>query len=784
MAFNGSQVHVEGGANNVVHGDQINIVYSDEAKSRAFERLAQNAAPAACYDSEARFPPPNCHTGTRSQIIKKIIDWAENSSRTASIVWLYGTAGLGKSAVAQHIAEKYAASGMLGGAFFFSRNDSTRDKIDPFVASLAYQFCKAGSPLRDALRPGIIGAICEDPNIFLKVCERQLQELILKPCSGVKQAVRKDHPKLLIVDGLDECISTSEQERVLEMLRELLAAPSFPPWIILLCSRPEFQIRDAVKCLDFDGGLESFDMNSLEELNRDIETYFTKEFTRLRRKYQKALIHEMPLWPGSHVVDELVRRADKQMIFAVTVIKYIDTQYDLPQNRLTTILRIWVEGDSNSPYEPLDALYNQILSTCYQWHKVQPILRLLVTPHNLRSPESRWPYRDKGCSDFAWRSPAMLAQLLEFNESEVAVALDTLHSVLQIPRDNEANEDVSIAHATFTEFLVDPNRSTLYHTPRMSQAEYLQCLALFSLRILSDFVQHYPPHQSQSHAEALSLWQEKIYKLHPALELLLLVDIWPMVLQTVTSPSPDLLQALSKCDLYSLVGLTVVCKDPIKQCGAAALGELLVWAKSFGVESFPQAVEAFLSTGEFRLAFPPDAAANVVLEDCFETELLFWTVGGWLDWDLREISLFKCPKGPYSSEVLVLPPDCHSNHSMAVPAGWRAIHLARANAQLWRRVYRAVKMNNGLSQLCEDIKDANRSETVSQSWVWEDDLIQFRRLVKERLRFAQLFPAEYEDGVDAETSFSWLYGGPPTTGTNRRTLVARNRYRTVPYPPR
>ncbi|KAK7056197.1 hypothetical protein VNI00_002749 [Paramarasmius palmivorus] len=784
MAFNGSQVHVEGGANNVVHGDQINIVYSDEAKSRAFERLAQNAAPGACYDSEARFPPPNCHTGTRIQIIKKIVDWAEDTSRTASIFWLYGTAGLGKSAIAQHIAEKYAASGMLGGAFFFSRNDSTRDNIRPFVASLAYQFCKAGSPLRDALGPGIIEAICQDPNILSKTHNRQLQELILKPCSEVKRA--KDHPKLLIVDGLDECISISEQERVLEILRELLAAPGFPSWIILLCSRPESQIRDAVKRLNFDGGLESFDMNSLEELNRDIETYFTTEFTRLRQKYQKALIREIPLWPGSHVVDELVRRADKQMIFAVTVIKYIDTRYDLPQNRLTRILRIRVDGDSNSPYEPLDALYNQILSTCYPWHKVQPILRLLVISYNLRS----LPANTEWCrayNDFTWRSPTMLAQLLEFDESEVAAVLDTLHSVLQIPRDYDANEDVSIAHATFTEFLVDPNRSTLYHTPRMPLAEYLQCLALFSLRILSDFARHYPPYHSQPHAEALSVWQEKIYDLDPALEVLLLVDIWPMVLQTVTSPSLDLLQALSKCDLYSLLGLMVAFKHEMRmgESGAAALGNLLVWAKFFGVESFPQAVEAFLSAGEFRLAFPPDAPAHEVLEECFETELLFWTDGGWLDWGLQEISLFTYPRLHFcDSKPLVLPPDCHSKHSMTIPVGWKAIHLTRANAQLWCRVYRAVKMNNGLSQLCEDIKDANRSETVSRGWVWEDDLIEFRKLVKERLRFAQSFPAEYEVGVDAETSFSWLYDGLPTTGTNRRTLVARNRYRTVPYPPR
>ncbi len=110
--------------------------------------LRRNVAFNAFHDSEARYPQPNVMEGTREGILEKLSNWIEDPFKKSRIHWAHGAAGTGKSAVAQALSEKYLGTGQLAAAFFFSRNDSTRDKLDPLVASLAHQLhtCKALEP--------------------------------------------------------------------------------------------------------------------------------------------------------------------------------------------------------------------------------------------------------------------------------------------------------------------------------------------------------------------------------------------------------------------------------------------------------------------------------------------------------------------------------------------------------------------------------------------------------------------------------------------------------------
>ncbi len=79
--------------------------------------------PGADVDSSARYPPPQCHPGTREWLTKKIEEWLFDEQRKWDLLWLYGPAGVGKSAVAQTIAEYSLENGRLGAAFFSRTND-------------------------------------------------------------------------------------------------------------------------------------------------------------------------------------------------------------------------------------------------------------------------------------------------------------------------------------------------------------------------------------------------------------------------------------------------------------------------------------------------------------------------------------------------------------------------------------------------------------------------------------------------------------------------------------
>ncbi|KAK7020147.1 hypothetical protein VNI00_017868 [Paramarasmius palmivorus] len=758
-------VDSNGGFGHTIQGDQINNIYKTENESRAFERLAEKAAPNACYDSEQRFPPPNCHEGTRVQMIADISKWIEDESKTTSILWLHGTAGIGKSAIAQHIAEKYSACGMLGGAFFFSRNDSSRDNIGPFVASLAYQFCKAGSPLREALGPQIIENIARDPNILHTSCENQLQQLILNPCHRVEQTMQNVLPNLLIVDGLDECVDIDEQERVLELLRMLLVAHTFPSWIILLCSRPEPAIRDALHHPSFNQHRISYDMNMSDHLNRDIAKYLNDEFSRLRRKYQRVLRQEGATWPGHHVVNELVERADKQMIFAVTVIKYIDTRDELPQRRLERVCAIFVKAGMCSPYSALDVLYHDILVSCGEWEQVQPILRLLLTPHE---PPLEVRTMEKG--NTAWRSPAIIAQFLGVQEAQVQVTLDKLHSVLQIPSDDNndhykhPNNDhykhpnnVYIAHATFPEFLGDRLRSAKFFTPKMTQSEYCEPLAMFSLGGLLDLARCYPPYHIEASTEAMLSWGKKFAYMDVALRYLILYG-WTLW-RNVTSPlSLNLVEALSNLDIYPFITLwcqkerQAYCTSNIKT--DIKLEEQIKRAKS--QESMPckviKRLEEFNGIESLNLAFPPGTQGNDVFVWMWWTGHRCWgptTTGSGLFWANSPF----LPPINSRAEPLLLPLDS-LKYGMSVPQNWiQVASVTKENVELDVKLHNAIDREKHM--LLEDIRN-NTNYSVSEGIVMEDDLLHYRKIIKEHLKIIQGLPVELHDTEDPEAFWSWV----------------------------
>ena len=93
-------------------------------------------SPNAFYDSDNRPDPPKCHPKTRVAVINKIIDWATGMTDTnAFVLWLYGPAGAGKTAIARKVAELFAGHELLLASFLFFRSDSQRNTMKPLVAT-------------------------------------------------------------------------------------------------------------------------------------------------------------------------------------------------------------------------------------------------------------------------------------------------------------------------------------------------------------------------------------------------------------------------------------------------------------------------------------------------------------------------------------------------------------------------------------------------------------------------------------------------------------------------
>jgi len=119
----------------------------------------------ATYNSleRQRHDAPKCHPNTRVAVINKLISWINgNVDFNALILWLYGAAGAGKSAIAYTLAEICEKYGYLLATFFFWKTAAERNDVSRFVATIAYQVARA----IPASRRLIENAVDADPMIF------------------------------------------------------------------------------------------------------------------------------------------------------------------------------------------------------------------------------------------------------------------------------------------------------------------------------------------------------------------------------------------------------------------------------------------------------------------------------------------------------------------------------------------------------------------------------------------------------------------------------------------
>jgi len=78
-----------------------------------------------------------CLEGTRVDILADIVDWINNSEPdTPRVLWLYGQAGKGKSAIAHTIASWFKSLGALGSCFCFARDQQVERRHEKIFTTI------------------------------------------------------------------------------------------------------------------------------------------------------------------------------------------------------------------------------------------------------------------------------------------------------------------------------------------------------------------------------------------------------------------------------------------------------------------------------------------------------------------------------------------------------------------------------------------------------------------------------------------------------------------------
>ena len=207
----------------------------------SFGSLSQlYCSPRATFDSGDRLEPPRCSETTRIGIIHKMERWIDeerpSNMAPSSIFWLYGGAGVGKSALAQILPENSHQKQKLAASFFFLQERYIKEQWRYFDSNSRLStgpqlFPRTGSPCRtkDPRKPRPIYQAIPDssprapcrPFAQSKVqksivffSSTQHERLIYKDALGSR-------PRLIVIDGLDEC---RRPEIQCGLLRALAAA--------------------------------------------------------------------------------------------------------------------------------------------------------------------------------------------------------------------------------------------------------------------------------------------------------------------------------------------------------------------------------------------------------------------------------------------------------------------------------------------------------------------------------------------------------------------------------
>ena len=195
------------------HGVNRTLVADTTNDEAIFRSLSASAAMDALYDSQLWDPQETreCLPGTRGSIFRQIEQALDASSNT--IIWLSGSPGTGKSAIAHTVARSLSTQSRLAGTFFFSskyKHLSGMAGLGVFVSTLAYQFAKSKPIAKDC----VFNAIRSDPAILdpMKPLAAQFKKLLVPPLGSMLIGCSK--PKVIVIDAIDAC----EERRIFELV--------------------------------------------------------------------------------------------------------------------------------------------------------------------------------------------------------------------------------------------------------------------------------------------------------------------------------------------------------------------------------------------------------------------------------------------------------------------------------------------------------------------------------------------------------------------------------------
>ncbi|KAH0551582.1 hypothetical protein GP486_007200, partial [Trichoglossum hirsutum] len=435
-------------------------------------KLLRSAAQAA-FNSHDKQHDPLCLPETRVEVLQQITAWADGRDERC-IFLLSGMAGTGKSTIARTIARKYYDQNHLGASFFFSRGGGDVSNASKFFTSIAVQLAKKSL----ALNRYICEAIAKNSDITSQALRDQWNQLIFQPLSRIEAELVLS-PLIFVIDALDECEGDEDIRAILQLFTEAKGLADIQ-LRVFITSRPESPIRlgfrDTPWIVYHDLVLHNVSPTIIDQ---DISIFLRHMFEKIKGEFEDLSED----WPGDEKISYLVKKASGLFIYAATVCRFIkDNEERSPQELLNLVM----EGSEEQPHSEIPhRLATQALDKIY----------IQILQHSFKRVENK----EKIAKSFRWivgsitilfdpLSTLVLAKLLSEQKDTVTLRLRHLHSVLNIPKDQD--HPVRLLHPSFRDFLLDRERCRDQHfwidEKKAHESLAESCLRLMSNSLRSD----------------------------------------------------------------------------------------------------------------------------------------------------------------------------------------------------------------------------------------------------------------------------------------------------------
>ena len=375
---------------------------------------------------------PGCLKGTREDVLKDIENWFK-SEGDQRVFWLNGLAGTGKSTIAQTFAETAFAGGKLGASFFCSRDFEDRSNLQMIFPTLAFQLaCQYPTFQKELLE-----VLKKRPNVGHESLVSQMEKLIVGPLKATRIQT------LIIIDALDECKDKEPASAILSILSCYMNQT--PNVKFFITGRPESRIRSGFRLESLAPITEVLKLHEVkaEAVDRDIQLFFRTQLAALAKNRSDLELTED--WPSSSDIKILCKKAAGFFIYAATVVKFIDSEDDLPTERLSVITSL-PQNTAKEGRSGVDQLYTTVLEqafhgvpgdTSQKYLRFQAVVGTILLIFNPLSIEG-------------------LSELLGYGIHHIRTTIRPLHSLLLVPESTE--DPISIFHKSFPDFLLDPDR--------------------------------------------------------------------------------------------------------------------------------------------------------------------------------------------------------------------------------------------------------------------------------------------------------------------------------------